>query len=246
MRLNKFLAHAGVASRRKADELIRSATTTVNGKMVTDPALDVNSTDDIYFDGSRIKISDEMIVWMLHKPIGFITSVSDPEGRRTVMELVPVKERMFPIGRLDQDTTGLLLLTNDGELSQALLHPKYKIPRKYIAVTDRPIQPKEIQKLKRGMHIWDNIKGKAKVNHQKTVKKRTTIELELRQGKKREIRRIMDRLKIKLFSLHRSHFGSLSLGNLKQGEARKLTDSEKENLQAICGLNNNKSSEKRK
>lgn len=234
MRLNKFLAHAGVASRRKADELIRSATTTVNGKIVIDPALDVSDSDKVYFDGSRIKVSQETIVYMLHKPKGYITSVGDPLGRRTVMELISVKERVFPVGRLDKDTTGLLLLTNSGELSQALLHPKFKIPRQYAAVTDRPIQPKEIQKLKRGMHVWDGEKGRAKVISQKTIKKRTTVVLGLTEGKKREIRRIMVRLKIKLFSLHRTHFGPISLGNLKRGETRLLTDKEVEALQALC------------
>ena len=134
MRLNKFLAHAGVASRRKADELIRSATTTVNGKIVTDPALDVSTSDKVYFDGSRIKVSEETVAFMLHKPKGYITSVGDPDGRRTVMELIFVRERVFPVGRLDKDTTGLLLLTNDGALSQALLHPKFKITRQYEAL----------------------------------------------------------------------------------------------------------------
>jgi len=234
VRLNKFLAHAGVASRRKADELIRGATTTVNGEVVTDPAKDVTASDKILFDGRRITVSEAVIVWMLHKPKGFITSVGDPQGRKTVMELISAKDRVFPIGRLDKDTTGLLLLTNDGELSQSLLLPKNKIPRRYELVIDRQIQPNEIQKLKRGIHVWDGQRGRAKVISQKTVKTPTTAVLELTEGKKREIRRMMERLKIKLFSLHRNQFGPLVLGRLKEGESRLLTEEEITKLKSAC------------
>ncbi len=234
MRLNKFLAHAGVASRRKADELIRAATTSVNGTIVTDPALDVTADDKIIFDGRQITVSDTTVVYMLHKPKGYITSVGDPQGRKTVMDLVAVKERVFPVGRLDKDTTGLLLLTNDGTLSRSLLLPKNRIPRRYELVIDRQIQPNEIQKLKRGVHVWDGQRGRAKVISQKTVKKRTTAVLELTEGKKREIRRMMERLKIKLFSLHRNQFGPLALGRLKEGQSRILTEEEITKLKSVC------------
>lgn len=234
MRLNKFLAHAGVASRRKADELIRAATTSVNGEIVTDPALDVTSEDKVIFDGRRIAVSESTVVYMLHKPKGYITSVGDPHGRKTVMDLMAVKERIFPVGRLDKDTTGLLLLTNDGELSRSLLLPKNKIPRKYELVIDRQIQPTEIQKLKRGIHVWDGEKGRAKVVSQKTVKKRTTAILELTEGKKREIRRMMSRMKIKLFSLHRNQFGPITLGSLQEGEVKLLSEKETMKLRSAC------------
>ena len=230
MRLNKFLAQSGVASRRKADELIQMATTEVNGKICQDPAYSVKDSDVIKYDGQQISPILEKVVIMLHKPKKVITTVKDTHGRKTVLDLVPSKYRLTPVGRLDQDTTGLLLLTNDGNLQQKLTHPRNQIPKDYEAVIEGKITSSQKQKLARGIYIGDKEYGKAEIISQETKKSRSTIILRLRQGKKREIRRIMYRFKLKLLTLKRIRFGGLSLGNLSENHYRALTDKEVKTL----------------
>ena len=226
MRLNKFLAQAGVASRRKADELIQMATTEVNGKICLDPAYDVKDTDVIKYDGQKVKPVQEKIVIMLHKPKKVITTVKDTHGRKTVLDIVPSKYRLTPVGRLDQDTTGLLLLTNDGDLHQYLTHPKNRIPKDYEAVIEGRMTASQIQKLIRGIYIGDKEYGKAEIVSQDTKKGRSVVILRLHQGKKREIRRIMHRLKLKLLSLKRIRFAGLELGDLPEHHYRTLNEKE--------------------
>jgi pseudouridine synthase len=226
MRLNKFLAQAGVASRRKADELIQMATTEVNGKICLDPAYDVKDSDVIKYDGQKVKPVQEKIVIMLHKPKKVITTVKDTHGRKTVLDIVPSKYRLTPVGRLDQDTTGLLLLTNDGDLHQYLTHPKNRIPKDYEAVIEGRMTASQIQKLIRGIYIGDKEYGKAEIVSQDTKKGRSVVILRLHQGKKREIRRIMHRLKLKLLSLKRIRFAGLELGDLPEHHYRTLNEKE--------------------
>jgi pseudouridine synthase len=226
MRLNKFLAQTGVASRRKADELIQMATTEVNGKICLDPAYDVKDTDVIKYDGQKVKPVQEKIVIMLHKPKKVITTVKDTLGRKTVLDIVPSKYRLTPVGRLDQDTTGLLLLTNDGNLHQYLTHPKNRIPKDYEAVIEGRMTASQIQKLIRGIYIGDKEYGKAEIVSQDTKKGRSVVILRLHQGKKREIRRIMHRLKLKLLSLKRIRFAGLELGDLPEHHYRTLNEKE--------------------
>jgi len=214
LRLNKFLAQAGIASRRKSDKLIQMATTEVNGKLCLDPAYDVK----------------EKIVVMFHKPKRVITTVKDTHGRKTVMDFVPPNIRLTPIGRLDQDTTGLLLLTNDGDLHQYLTHPKNQIPKDYEAVIEGRLTPSQIQKLARGIYIGDKEYGQAEIVNQETKKGRTSLIMRLRHGKKREIRRILYRLKLKLISLKRIGFSNLTLGTLTEGNYRQLTLNEVDSL----------------
>jgi len=230
MRLNKFLAQSGVASRRKADELIQMATTEVNGKICQDPAYNVKDSDVIKYDGQQISPILEKVVIMLHKPKKVITTVKDTHGRKTVLDLVPSKYRLTPVGRLDQDTTGLLLLTNDGDLQQKLTHPRNQISKDYEAVIEGKITFSQKQKLAKGIYIGDKEYGKAEIISQETKKSRSTIILRLRQGKKREIRRIMYRFKLKLLTLKRIRFGGLSLGNLSENHYRTLTDKEVKTL----------------
>ena len=226
MRLNKFLAQTGVASRRKADELIQMATTEVNGKICLDPAYDVKDTDVIKYDGQKVKPVQEKIVIMLHKPKKVITTVKDTHGRKTVLDIVPSKYRLTPVGRLDQDTTGLLLLTNDGDLHQYLTHPKNRIPKDYEAVIEGRMPASQIQKLIQGINIGDKEYGKAEIVSQDTKKGRSVVILRLHQGKKREIRRIMHRLKLKLLSLKRIRFAGLELGDLPEHHYRTLNEKE--------------------
>lgn len=230
MRLNKYLAQAGVASRRKADELIQMATTEVNGKICLDPAYQVKDTDVIKYDGKKIKLNENKIVLMLHKPKKVITTAKDTHGRKTVLELVPNNVRLTPVGRLDQDTTGLLLLTNDGDLHQYLTHPRNRVPKDYEAIIEGRMTITQIQKLERGIYIGDKEYGKGEVIQQETQKGRSTLILRLRQGKKREIRRIMHRLKLKLITLKRIRFSKLELGDLPESHFRQLSPKEIKSL----------------
>jgi len=226
MRLNKFLAKGGVASRRGADRLILAATTTVNGVLQMDPAFDVTQEDEIVFNGKKIKIQLDVSVLILNKPKGYITTENDPQGRKTVMELIPQNLRYFTIGRLDRNSTGVLLFTNDGTLAQELMLPQNRIPRIYEIKIDRILEKSEIMKIGRGIFIGIRQKGIAKVLQQKVVKKKVIVRLELRQGKNREIRRMMAVLKRKIFSLNRISFGPINLKGLPIGNWRKLSKTE--------------------
>ena len=233
MRLNKFLAKSGIASRRKSDELIKMATTTVNEEIILDPAYNVEEKDLVRFDGKVLKVDQEKIVIILNKPKNVITSVSDQFGRKTVMHFLKSKKRLAPIGRLDKDSTGLLLLTNDGDLHQYLTHPKNQIPRKYVVIIQKIIDPSKLKRISRGLSIGEGEIGRAKVISQKMIKGRCEARLELKEGKKREVRRIFRSLKIKLFSLHRVSFGNIGIGSLKIGESRFLKENEIKNLKNI-------------
>ena len=153
MRLNKFLAKAGIASRRKSDELIQMATTMVNGKVCLDPAYHVKKEDSVYFDGKKVIVEKKKIVLMLHKPKKVITTVRDTHGRKTVMDFIPSKFRITPVGRLDQNTTGLLLLTNDGDLQEYLTHPKNKVSKDYEVYIEGKLNIDQVKKLKSGLYI---------------------------------------------------------------------------------------------
>ena len=226
MRLNKYLSRSGVASRRKSDELIRMAMATVNNEIILDPAFEVNKNDEIRFDGKLLKIDKEKIVIAFNKPKNVITSVYDPFNRKIVMDYINHKKRLVPVGRLDKDSTGLLLLTNDGDLHHNLTHPKNKVIREYDVFIERAIKPKELNRIKKGISIGEGEIGKAQVVNQKTNKARVQVRLILMQGKKREIRRIFRTLKIKLYELNRVSFAGVSINGLKQGDYRLLNKKE--------------------
>ena len=229
MRLNKFLARSGVASRRKADELIKMATTTVNGEIVLDPAFNVDLNDTIRYDGQLLRI-DDIITILMNKPKGVITSVGDPKGRKTVIDYISYKQRLVPVGRLDKNSTGLLILTNDGDLHYHLTHPKNQIVRVYDVQLESLINSKQIKRISKGIDIGYGEIGKVRVLKQKIIKGRNQARLSLRQGKNREIRRIFNKLKIKLFKLHRISFGKFQIGDLKEGQVRMLNHKEISNI----------------
>ena len=161
MRLNKFLARSGVASRRKADELIKMATTTVNGEIVLDPAFNIDLNDTIRYDGKLLKI-DDIITILMNKPKGVITSAGDPKGRKTVIDYITYKQRLVPVGRLDKNSTGLLILTNDGDLHYHLTHPKNRIVRVYDVQLESLINSKQIKRISKGIDIGYGEIGKVK------------------------------------------------------------------------------------
>jgi len=202
------------------------ATTEVNGKICLNPAYEVSENDIVRFDGRRIVPINKTIVIMLNKPKKVISTVKDTHNRKIVMDYIPKKFRLTPIGRLDQDTTGLLLFTNDGDLQQFLTHPKNNVPKDYEAIIEGKLSPLQKRKIKKGIYIGFKEFGQAEVLDQVTEKKRSQVTLRLRQGKKREIRRILFRLKVKLFSLKRIGFSKIKLGTLKEGEYRQLQKSE--------------------
>ena len=226
MRLNKFIAKSGACSRRQADKYVQGGSVTVNGSLELNPAYQVLGNDDIRFDGRRITSSEKTVTILLNKPMGYITTSHDPFKRKTVIDLINHKERLFPIGRLDKDTTGLLLLTNDGNLANILTHPKNKIPRIYELEIDKPFQSWEKKKISKKIYIGQKQWGKAEILEQKKNKGRTTVLMRLYQGKKREIRRIVYRMKKTLFSLKRTQFGPIHLDNTPIGGFRDLSDAE--------------------
>jgi len=231
MRLNKYLALSGVSSRRMADDLIKAATTTVNNIVITDPAFRVNKNDIVRYDGKNIKINRAQIVIMFNKPLGVITSMDDPKNRPIVADYFSNKMRLFPVGRLDKNTTGLLLVTNNGDLANKLMHPKNLIPKLYEAETDMILDAKLISKIKKGVFIGYNQWAKAKIINQKKVKSRILVTLQLHHGKNREIRRLFNKINRKLFSLNRVQYGDLELGNLPLGKYRELNKRELNKVQ---------------
>ena len=226
MRLNKYLAQSGVASRRESDRLIQEGTVTVNDQVMIDPAYQVQENDRVTFDGKVLKQQENTVVYMLNKPKNVITTAQDTHGRKTVLDLIPSNRRLFPIGRLDKDTTGLILITDNGELANYLMHPKNRVSRLYEAEIEGQLNPKEIAKIKKGIFIGDGEFGRGKIVKQITRKTRSIITISLQQGQKREIRRIFDFLGKKVYRLHRFQYGTIKLGDLQSGQWRGLTQKE--------------------
>ena len=233
MRLNKFLSQAGIASRRESDNLIKNAMVTVNGVLETNPAYQVKSKDEVFYDDQRIKLETKTRIIALNKPEGYITTMKDRLQRKTVIDLIYTGERLFPTRRLDKDTTGLLLLTNDGQLANKLMHPKNQIPRIYKLQIDKVFQSWEIKKMASKVYIGQKEWGRAEVVDQKKIKGRVTLHLRLFQGKKREIRRIIFRMKRKLFNLERIQYGSIELGDIPLGKWRDLSKKELKSLKSL-------------
>ena len=222
MRLSKYLSKSGLASRREAEKLIQSALITINGNVELSSHYNVKKNDIVRYDSMIVKNNQKSIVIMLNKPTGFITSMKDPMNRKLVSDLINIKERVFPIGRLDKDTTGLLLFTNQGDLALKLSHPRFKIPKIYTLAIDKPFVNWEKKKINKKVYIGQKEWGKAEVLDQKKMNGKVVVKLRLEQGKKREIRRIMHRMKRSLYFLKRIEFGPCKLGKLKEGQWRFL------------------------
>ena len=226
MRLNKYLAKSGVASRRESDRLIQEGTVTVNGQVMIDPAYHVQENDSVKFDGKLLALQEKPVVYMLNKPKNVITTARDEFGRKTVLDLIPSTRRLFPIGRLDKDTTGLILITDDGELANYMMHPRNRIPRYYELEIEGKVSPKDIAKLKKGIYIGDGEFGRGVIEKQTTRKSRSIITIRLQQGKKREVRRMFYFLDKKVYRLNRFQYGSIKLGDLQPGQWRGLSQKE--------------------
>ena len=226
-RLQKYMASCGVASRRKCEEFILAGRVKVNGVVKNELGTKVLiGKDVIEFDGVKIEKEDEKVYYILNKPTGVITSASDERGRKTVIDIVKSKERIFPIGRLDYNTSGLLLLTNDGEIFNKLMHPRVELFKTYIADVKGYISDNEIEELKNGVDIGGYITAKAKVFVQKRDTNRSAIRISISEGKNRQIRRMCSKVNHDVINLKRISIGDIKLGDLKVGEYRKLNDKE--------------------
>jgi 23S rRNA pseudouridine2605 synthase len=221
MRLVKYLAHSGVASRRRAEELIAAGRVKVGGAVVTDPAQDVDGSVEVEVDGRPVS-PEPREVWMLNKPAGVVSTAREPGRRPAVTELVASKRRLYPVGRLDADSTGLILLTNDGELANRLTHPRYEVPRTYRVRLRRAPSEADLRKLRRGVKLDDGLTAPAKARR---VSPRV-IELTIREGRNRQVRRMAEAVGNEVLALERIRFASLSLGDLAEGGSRLLRDSE--------------------
>ena len=226
-RLQKYMASCGVASRRKCEEFILEGRVKVNGVVVNELGRKVLVEKDVIeFDGVKINKEDEKVYYILNKPTGIITSASDERGRKTVIDIVKTKERIFPIGRLDYNTSGLLLLTNDGEIFNKVMHPRVEIFKTYIAEVKGYVTDKDIEKLKNGVDIGGYITARAKVFIQKRDENRSTIRISISEGKNRQIRRMCSKINHDVINLKRISIGEIKLGELKIGQYRKLNTKE--------------------
>ena len=226
-RLQKFMASCGVASRRKCEELIQSGKVKVNGVIVTELGIKVDKDKDrVEYDGKVIKPEEKKVYIMLNKPEGYITSLKDEKNRKTILDIVKVEERIYPIGRLDYDSSGLLLLTNDGEIYNKIIHPRVEITKKYIAVVKGEFKKNELEKFKQGVDIGGYITSPAKIKVLKFQDDKTTVEIGIHEGKNRQIRKMCSALNHNVLALKRVSIGEIKLGDLKRGEYRSLTKKE--------------------
>ena len=234
MRLAKFLARAGVASRRAAERMIADGRVTVGGERVTDPARGVDEGSGVAVDGRPVAPEPHEL-HVLNKPEGVVSTASDTHGRRTVVELVPSERRLYPVGRLDADTTGLILLTNDGELAERLTHPRYGVEKTYRArVTPPQVSAGALRRLREGVELDDGPTAPAGAR----VAGAGVLEITLREGRKRQVRRMCDAVGHRVTALERVAFGPLRLDRLPPGDSRRLTPAEIERLRKAAGWKN--------
>lgn len=244
MRLQRFLARAGVASRRGSEDLITAGRVSVNGAVVTELGTKVTlGVDEVAVDGRTVAMGKGPVYLMLHKPAGYLTTMADPQGRPCVAELVP-RERfpgLFPVGRLDKDTTGLLLFTTDGDTGNRLLHPSFHVPKRYLALVDGHLADEELEPLRQGITLDDGLCRPAPCaivdrtsacelwpDDTQTIENGTVtpVSIELREGRKNQVKRMFGAIHHPVIRLHRDRMGSLTLGELPEGEWRELEEAE--------------------
>ena len=234
MRINKFLSSLGIASRRAIDKYIEEGRIKVNG-VIASTGIDVTEDDEIYIDNKKIETKriEEKVYFILNKPLEVLSASSDDRGRKTVVDLIKTDKRIFPIGRLDYMTSGLILLTNDGELFNRLVHPKSEIYKKYYIKVFGEVKKEEIEELKKGVLLEDGKTLPAKVSGIKYDKNKTSMYISIREGRNRQIRRMIEKFGYKVLMLRREKIGELSLGDLEEGKYRELTKQEIEYLYSI-------------
>ncbi len=234
MRLAKYLAHAGVASRRSAELLITAGRVSVGEEVVTDPARDVDEDSHVALDGRPLAGPEPRVLYAVNKPVGVVSTARDTHGRRTVTELVPARGlRLYPVGRLDIDTSGLILLTNDGELANRLTHPRFQVPKTYRArLGGAPLAKDTLRALREGVRLEDGRTAPAQVRRV-GVAGSNVIELTIHEGRNRQVRRMCQAIGHPVLELERTRFGPLALDGLAPGAHRRVADAEVERLRAL-------------
>ena len=234
MRLNKYIAAAGVCSRRKADELIANGNVRINGAVMKEMGYDVADSDTVQVNGRTISAASKKVYVAVNKPLGYITSMDDERSRATVAELVAdIPERLFPVGRLDYNTTGLLIMTNDGDLTYTLTHPKHEVWKTYIATVSGVISDNRIARLRKGVDIGGFVTSPAKVRVIKQMPRHAVVEISIHEGKNRQVRKMFAAVGNKVQELERVSIGDIRLGRLMSGHYRKLTREEIEYLKSL-------------
>ncbi|MCM3114677.1 rRNA pseudouridine synthase [Neobacillus sp. MER 74] len=234
-RLQKVIARAGITSRRKAEDLIKERRVKVNGKVVTELGLKVSASDRVEVDEIQIE-KEEPVYFLLYKPRGVISSVNDDKGRKVVTDFFPhLKERIYPVGRLDYDTSGLLVLTNDGEFANILMHPKNEIDKVYVAKVKGIPLKENLRKLERGIRLEDGKTAPARVKLLSADNKKQTaiVEITIHEGRNRQVRRMFEAIGHEVVKLKRERYGFLTLSGLRTGDARELTPHEVKQLRAL-------------
>ena len=231
MRINKYIAQAGVASRRKADELIAAGNVKVNGAVLREPGYDVQEGDRVEVNGRQIEAQEKKVYILLNKPLGYVTTVSDDKERLTVMNLVQdVDARIFPVGRLDYNTSGMLIMTNDGDFAYKLTHPKHELTKTYRARVAGVLSTEKVWKLRNGVDIGGFVTSKARVDVVKGLPKSTIVDITIHEGKNRQVRKMFKAVGNNVQELERIAIGDIRLGRLAEGHYRKLTREEVEYL----------------
>lgn len=228
MRLNKYISNSGLTSRRGADQLIFSKKVKVNGQIIIEPGYMVRKGDEVEIGGRIIRIESK-VYYMLNKPIGYMSSLKDPHYHKFVVDLIDTDYRVYPVGRLDIDSRGLIILTNDGELTNKLTHPSYQVKKKYLVETNSPLTLSDIKKIEEGVIIDSKHLVRGKINTLGSNKYEITIS----EGKNRQIRKMIGAIDKEVIDLTRIQMGSLKLGNLSQGHYRPLTTEEVKELKEI-------------
>lgn len=233
VRLQKYLANCGIASRRRCEELILDGKVSVNGQVVTELGKKINpSVDKVTYCGKPVENSEKMVYILLNKPIGYVTTAKDQFNRDTVLDLVKVRERIVPVGRLDMYTSGALILTNDGDFVYKITHPKHEITKTYTVTLHGIITSEAVEQLRKGVQIEDYITRPAKVKILKTDEEKniSRLEITIHEGKNRQVRRMCEAVGSKVIALHRTKIGDIQVKDIKLGNWRYLTDSEVKRL----------------
>jgi len=227
MRINKFLASCGVASRRKVEEYILNGEISVNGEVITDLSTNIDENNDVVkYKGNIVKLADDMVYIMLNKPKGYMCTVSDDRDRPTVMKLIKDINRVYPVGRLDFNTEGLLLLTNDGEFANKVMHPRNKISKTYVVTLKSKPKTEELDKLRKGIMLEDGMTQPAIVDRPRNIDGLYQLNITIFEGKNRQVRRMFEYIGYKVFALKRIKIGKLELGDLPLKQSRYLNKSE--------------------
>lgn len=236
IRIAKYLAHLGYGSRREIEKMVDDAKIKVNGIVIKDKGHKIQESEDVIeVAGKQVVSIESLVYYALHKPVGILSTTRDENGRKTVVDLVNSKIRVYPVGRLDRDSSGLILLTNDGELTHKLTHPKFHVVKRYKVCVRGEVDVKKVERLSRGVLLTDGKTAPCEVKVLKRMRLRSWIEFKLKEGRYRQIRRMCGKVGLEVLELIRMDFGPIGLGELGEGQARKLTEGEVEELRRAVG-----------